>query len=61
MAKTQLRLTAQGFQTIDFSDEEVMAHFKKDIDVWWENLVADGDKLEYIRAPEYTGPVVPAK
>jgi 2,4-dienoyl-CoA reductase-like NADH-dependent reductase (Old Yellow Enzyme family) len=58
MAKTQLRLTARGYQTIDFSDEEVMAQFKKDIDVWWENLVADGDKLEYIRAPEYTGPVV---
>ncbi|KAM0453566.1 hypothetical protein ACHAPV_008900 [Trichoderma viride] len=61
MAKTQLRLTARGYQTIDFSDEEVMAHFKKDIDVWWENLVADGDKLEYIRAPEYTGLVVLAK
>ncbi|KAL6799715.1 FMN-linked oxidoreductase [Trichoderma sp. SZMC 28012] len=57
IAKAQLTQTARGYEPIDLSDGEVVKRFQQDIDNWWKNVVADGDKLEYIRAPEYSGPL----
>lgn len=57
IAKAQLTQTARSYEPIDLSDGEVVKHFQQDIDNWWKNVVANGDKLEYIRAPEYSGPL----
>lgn len=55
MSKAQLAQIARGYQPIDFSDAVAVKEFQQDIDKWWANVVADGDKLEYIRAPVYSG------
>ena len=55
--KAQFAQIALGYEPVDFSDEAAMRRFAEDIDKWWENVVADGNKLEYIRAPTYSGPL----
>ncbi|KAF4450666.1 hypothetical protein F53441_6327 [Fusarium austroafricanum] len=58
VAGAQFAQIAKGFEPLDASDPEVMQIFGGDMGVWFEKLVQDGDKNEFVRAIEYSGPQV---
>ncbi|KAI7772117.1 hypothetical protein LZL87_009280 [Fusarium oxysporum] len=59
VAGAQFAQIAKGFEPLDASDTEVVQIFGQDMGAWYERLVQDGDKNEFVRAIQYSGPQVP--
>lgn len=59
VAASQISQIAHGKEPLNFSDQEVMQTFMGDMGVWYQGVVADGDKMEFVRAVEYSGAQVP--
>ncbi|KAF4973267.1 hypothetical protein FZEAL_9366 [Fusarium zealandicum] len=55
VAGAQMAQVARGFEPLDASDPAVIEAFGKDMGEWFQNVVLDGDKMEYIRAIQFTG------
>ncbi|KAF5702267.1 transcriptional regulator [Fusarium globosum] len=50
VAGAQFAQIAKGFEPLDASNTEVMQTFGQDMGAWYEKLVQDGDKNEFVRA-----------
>ncbi|KAF4503214.1 NADH oxidase [Fusarium agapanthi] len=59
VAGAQFAQIAKGFEPLDASDSQVVQTFGQDMGAWYEKLVQDGDKNEFVRAIQYSGPQVP--
>ncbi|KAF5650100.1 NADH oxidase [Fusarium tjaetaba] len=59
VAGAQFAQIAKGFEPLDASDAQVVQTFGQDMGAWYEKLVQDGDKNEFVRAIQYSGPQVP--
>ncbi|CAM1501195.1 Fc.00g103570.m01.CDS01 [Cosmosporella sp. VM-42] len=59
VATAQISQLGRGFEPLNANDPEVMQTFGADMGNWYQKTVEDGDKLEYIRAVQYSGPQVP--
>ncbi|KAF5667353.1 transcriptional regulator [Fusarium denticulatum] len=59
VAGAQFAQIAKGYEPLDASDAEVVQIFGQDMGAWYEKLVQDGDKNEFVRAIQYSGPQVP--
>jgi len=59
VAGAQFAQIAKGFEPLDVSDNEVVQIFGQDMGAWYEKLVQDGDKNQFVRAIQYSGPQVP--
>ncbi|RKK20933.1 hypothetical protein BFJ66_g6586 [Fusarium oxysporum f. sp. cepae] len=59
VAGAQFAQIAKGFEPLDASDDEVVQIFGQDMGAWYEKLVQDGDKNDFVRAIQYSGPQVP--
>ncbi|KAF5564909.1 transcriptional regulator [Fusarium phyllophilum] len=59
VAGAQFAQIAKGFEPLDASDNEVVQTFGQDMGAWYEKLVQDGDKNEFVCAIQYSGPQVP--
>ncbi|KAF4960608.1 hypothetical protein FSARC_10422 [Fusarium sarcochroum] len=55
IAAAQFAQIAKGFEPFDSSNPEVMQTFGADMGAWYEKVVQDGDKNEYIRAIQFSG------
>ncbi|KAF5576743.1 transcriptional regulator [Fusarium pseudocircinatum] len=59
VAGAQFAQVAKGFEPLDASNSEVVQTFGQDMGAWYEKLVQDGDKNEFVRAIQYSGPQAP--
>ncbi|KAF4955580.1 hypothetical protein FGADI_4415 [Fusarium gaditjirri] len=50
VAGAQFAQIAKGYEPLDASDAEVVQTFGQDMGAWYEKLVQDGDKNEFVRA-----------
>ncbi|KAF5536106.1 transcriptional regulator, partial [Fusarium napiforme] len=58
VAGAQFAQIAKGYEPLDASDTQVVQTFGQDMGAWYEKLVQDGDKNEFVRAIQYSGPQV---
>ncbi|WAO91123.1 Oxidored-FMN domain-containing protein [Fusarium falciforme] len=58
-AQAQLSQVGRGFEPFDLSDPEAFQTFGADMGAWFEKVVQDGPKMEFVRAVQYSGPQVP--
>ncbi|KAF5679779.1 nadh oxidase [Fusarium heterosporum] len=59
VAGAQIAQIAKGFEPLDASNAEVMATFGGDMGAYYEKLVQDGDKNEFVGPIQYSGVQVP--
>lgn len=57
VALAQISQSAKGKEPLKHNDPEVIQTFGQDMGAWFQKVVQDGDKMEYIRAIEYSGPL----
>ncbi|VUC30413.1 unnamed protein product [Clonostachys rosea] len=55
-AGAQIWQIASGKEPFQLWDEKVLAQLEQDIGIWFGKKTEDGDKLEYTKPVEYTGP-----
>ncbi|KAJ4247135.1 hypothetical protein NW762_013273 [Fusarium torreyae] len=55
IAAAQFAQIAKGFEPFDASNPEVIQTFGADMGAWYEKVVQDGDKNEYVRAIQFSG------
>ena len=58
IAGTQISQIAHGNEPLSLADEEIVKQWAQDMGKWYEQVVADGPKMEYIRGVQYSGPQV---
>jgi tRNA-dihydrouridine synthase len=58
IAGTQISQIAHGNEPLSLADEETVKRWAQDMGKWYEQVVADGPKMEYIRGVQYSGPQV---
>ncbi|KAK6075645.1 nadh oxidase [Seiridium cupressi] len=56
IAGAQLAQIGNGKVPLDYGDEKVMEILKDDMKLWQQKTIEDGDKLEYVLPPRYSGP-----
>ncbi|KAI5458975.1 hypothetical protein BGZ63DRAFT_406294 [Mariannaea sp. PMI_226] len=59
LAQSQISQISQGKEPIRGGDGQVAQTFGADMGAWYQQLVLDGEKMEFIRAVQYSGPQVP--
>jgi 2,4-dienoyl-CoA reductase-like NADH-dependent reductase (Old Yellow Enzyme family) len=59
LSQAQLRQLGEGFEPVSGADEAAMAKFGEDTGAWFQKVMADGDKMEFVRAIEYSGTLAP--
>ncbi|KAF6830264.1 NADH oxidase [Colletotrichum plurivorum] len=59
IAGAQIAQIGQGNEPLNYGNAEVIKTMKADMELWWEKTVQDGNKLEYVRPPRYSGPQAP--
>lgn len=57
IAQAQISQLGQGKEPMNHNDEEVMKTFAGDMGAWYQKVVEDGEKMEEIRAVQYSGPL----
>lgn len=58
-AQTQISQVGRGFEPFDLSDASAFQTFGADMGAWFEKVVQDEGKMEFVRAVQYSGPQVP--
>lgn len=56
IAGAQIAQIGHGKEPLNYGNDEVMKTMKADMELWWKRTVEDGDKLEYVLPPRYSGP-----
>ncbi|KAK7430642.1 hypothetical protein QQZ08_002684 [Neonectria magnoliae] len=56
-ALSQIAQLGRGKEPMRLGDEEVVATFVKDMGTWYQQVVQDAEKMEFVRAVEYSGPL----
>lgn len=59
IAGAQMAQISQGKEPLNYGKAKVIKIMKEDMELWWEKTVQDGDRLEYVRPPRYSGPEAP--
>ncbi|KAF6811396.1 hypothetical protein CMUS01_13265 [Colletotrichum musicola] len=59
IAGAQIAQIGQGNEPLNYGNAEVIKTLKADMELWWEKTTQDGDRLEYVRPPRYSGPQAP--
>ncbi|KAF7561059.1 hypothetical protein G7046_g3060 [Stylonectria norvegica] len=50
VAQTQIAQSSRGKEPLNFNDDEVMKTFAENMGEWFQKVIADGDKMEFVRA-----------
>lgn len=58
VAGTQISQVAHGHEPLSLADEETMKRWAQDMGAWYQKVVEDGAKMEFIRGVQYSGPQV---
>ncbi|KPM44536.1 hypothetical protein AK830_g1990 [Neonectria ditissima] len=56
-SQSQISQVGQGKEPMDLGDAKVVETFGQDMGAWYQQVVQDGDKMEFIRAVQYSGPL----
>ncbi|KAK7408703.1 hypothetical protein QQX98_009119 [Neonectria punicea] len=56
-AQSQIVQVGRGREPMRLGDAEVVATFVKDMGAWYQQVVQDAEKMEFVRAVEYSGPL----
>ncbi|KAI1868362.1 hypothetical protein JX265_007185 [Neoarthrinium moseri] len=56
VSQAQLAQIGSGKEPFDAGDEAAMEIFQADMTIWQQRVVEDGDKLEFVLPPRYSGP-----